>query len=117
MEYAALYATDKLEKQLTLAGTCVDEGLWPMPLSDRYDPLLKSSIADMVNSPKKRSGSINAAARFLRRFVKAPNWAHLDIAGVAHTSEHRRPYQTSEATGFGVRLLAHLVDTWSWEKL
>lgn len=117
MEFAACYATETLEKRLLKSALDSDEGLWPMPLSERYDPLLQSSIADMVNSPKKRGGSINAAARFLRKFTKAPHFAHLDIAGVAMTTEHRRPYQTSAATGFGVRLFAHLLEEWTWEGL
>lgn len=113
-EFAPFYARDvRMEERLKRASIEVDEALWPMPLHPNYDSLLRSSIADLVNSPKQRGGSINAAASFIGRFVKTKPWAHLDIAGVAFGSEPRRSYQTSESTGFGVRLFYQLLEQWS----
>jgi leucyl aminopeptidase len=48
------------------------------------------------------------AAAFLRHFVDGVPWAHLDIAGV-DTSDRPHALGPAGATGFGVRLLDHLV--------
>jgi leucyl aminopeptidase len=45
---------------------------------------------------------------FLERFVGDTPWAHLDIAGTAWTSRDR-PLAPKGGTGFGVRLLEHLI--------
>ena len=68
--------------------------------------MLKSDIADMVNSAGRWAGA-NTAAAFLHAFVKDRPWAHLDIAGTAW-AEDRKPYQPKGATGVAVRTLTEL---------
>lgn len=106
--YAGLYANDKaLSARLAAAGQISGEHLWPMPLSPAYDKKLKSRFADMRNSCGRDGGSITAA-QFLQRFVGETPWAHLDIAGTAFDAGETL-YNTSWATGFGVRLINQLI--------
>ena len=105
--HGALYTDDdELAEQLTAAGQASGERLWRMPLVEDYRPALDSSVADLANisrDPKVQGGSI-VAALFLREFVGARRWAHLDIAGPARAE--RDEHEVSKGgTGFGTRLL------------
>lgn len=107
-EKAGLFATDDtLAAQLAAAATATGEALWRMPLGDEYDKLIKSEIADMKNVGDRGAGSITAA-QFLKRFVDATPWAHLDIAGVAWSRKGAQS-AVKGASGFGVRLLDRFV--------
>ncbi len=107
-EHAGLFSNaDALAARLTAAGLESGEKLWRMPLSDDYDKMLKSDIADMKNIGDKYAGSITAA-QFLQRFVGKTDWAHLDIAGTAWFTASK-PLYPKGATGFGVKLLDRFV--------
>ena len=107
--HAGLYANDdKLADQLTKAGTATGELVWRMPLGSRYDKDINSDIADMKNVGKGREGGSITAAQFLKRFVGATTWAHLDIAGVAWSKSDTATVPKG-GTAFGVRLLDRLV--------
>ena len=101
---------DSFSKALNAAAEQEGEGLWRLPLSDDYDKLIKSKVADIANmgSAGREAGSI-VAAQFLQRFVKDDTpWVHIDIAGVAY-SKKERPLSPSGATGWGVMTLDRLV--------
>ncbi|WP_226780594.1 leucyl aminopeptidase [Oceaniglobus trochenteri] len=84
------------------------EGAWRMPLGKAYAKQLKSRVADVKNVGGRPAGSITAA-EFLQRFVKdGTPWIHLDIAGVALTSDES-PYAPKGATGWGVLALDRLI--------
>ncbi|ATU71985.1 putative cytosol aminopeptidase [Gluconacetobacter sp. SXCC-1] len=107
-ERAGLFSNnDRLAEQLSHAGDRTGEKLWRMPLDDSYLDLLRSDIADFKNIGGRPGGSITAA-KFLECFVAGVPWAHLDIAGTAFMSKPSA-YAPKGATGFGVRLLNHLV--------
>ena len=107
-EHAGLFSNDDmLSDRLTAAGKTTGELLWRMPLSDAYDKLIKSDIADMKNIGGRPGGSITAA-QFIQRFVNGKPWAHLDIAGTAWSGKDH-PTSPKGATAFGVRLLDRLV--------
>ncbi|MAT34479.1 MAG: leucyl aminopeptidase [Ponticaulis sp.] len=109
-ENAGLFSNDDdLASQLTNAGLEEGETVWRLPLSPKYDKLLKSQFADMKNIGGPAAGSITAA-QFLKRFIKdGVAWAHIDIAGVAWKSGDKSPIDPSWASGFGPRLLDRLV--------
>ncbi|HTT98914.1 MAG TPA: leucyl aminopeptidase [Rhizomicrobium sp.] len=109
-ENAGLFSNDdKLAERLLAAGKTSGEPVWRMPLGAGYDKAIKSKIADMKNIGGPYGGSITAA-QFLQRFIeKGQAWAHLDIAGVAWQDGEQKPLTPGWATGFGVRLLDHLV--------
>ncbi len=85
--------------------TCGDR-VWPMPLIDDDEELLRSDYADLNNISSSSYGGACAAALFLRRFVgEDVRWAHIDMANTVQAPSDRG-YETVGATGFGVRLLA-----------
>ena len=99
-----LFSNDEeLSQKLVEASQRTDERIWPMPIWDDYADLVKSEIADVKNSDKRRGDAI-AAAKFLEKFVGKRPWAHLDIAGPAW-AEEEGPYTPKGGTGHGVKLL------------
>ena len=98
---------DELIARLAASGKAVGEPVWPMPMDDHYDELIKSDIADVKNIGGRGAGSVTAA-KFLQRFVDGGPWAHLDIAGVTW-ADKAGPLAPKGGTGFGVRLLDHLI--------
>jgi leucyl aminopeptidase len=87
---------------------------WPMPLFDEYKDLLRSEIADMLNTGGRHGGAITAA-QFLREFTGGLPWVHMDIAGTAW-SEENKPFMPKGPTGVGMRTLVNLAftsETWA----
>lgn len=80
-----------------------------MPMPEDYRDLIKSDLADMRNIGPGRWGGAIVAALFLSRFVEDTPWAHIDIAGPAHTKK-AQAYNEAGGTGFGVRLLCQLME-------
>ncbi|MGR6327849.1 leucyl aminopeptidase [Sphingomonas sp. XXL09] len=108
-EYGGLFANDDaLADQLLAAGTETGDKLWRFPMSDAYDKLLDSPIADMKNIGPRGAGSITAA-QFIKRFVdQGVKWAHLDIAGMVWSDKPGATHDKG-ATGYGVKLLDRFV--------
>ena len=108
-EYGGLFANDdSLADALLAAGTATDDKLWRFPLSDTYDKLIDSPIADMKNVGPRGAGSITAA-QFIQRFIdKDVRWAHLDIAGMVWSDKPGTTWDKG-ATGYGVKLLDRFV--------
>jgi leucyl aminopeptidase len=100
---------EELSNQLVAAGNLTGERVWPMPLWDEHDELLKSPHADLSNVGPRWGGAISAAA-FLKNFIgDTPAWAHLDIAGTAWGAKHLPYVSADHASGFGVRLLVRWI--------
>ena len=107
---AGILSTDQeLMSGLKDAGEISGERLWPLPLWEDYQKLIKSKIADMRNVSNKPGAGAITAAIFLQKFVEKTSWAHIDIAGMAYHMPEKS-YRPEGATGFGVKLL------WYWLK-
>ena len=109
-EYAGLFSnSDELSKNIFKASEDVNEKVWRLPLHKNYDKLIDSNIADVQNINYVGGAGSITAAQFLQRFIlnKTP-WAHLDIAGMAFQKKAAN-LNPGGATGFGVRLLNHLI--------
>ena len=107
--HAALYATDDaLASALTAAGEASGDRVWRMPLEEGYASALASDVADICHIARDGSPGSITAALFLREFAGGRPWAHLDIAGTGRSSENAGELSKG-ATGFGVRLLLHLL--------
>lgn len=91
------------------AADAAGDRAWPMPVYDDYLELLKSDIADLVNSGGRAAGAITGAM-FLKEFTNGKPWVHMDIAGTAWNDE-AKPYQGKGPTGVGVRTLVQLAFT------
>lgn len=101
---------EKLAHICEKAGDVTGERVWRMPLDPEYMSLMKSEIADIRNSGKKRAAGAITAAIFLQEFIeKKTPWIHLDIAGTAFL-DSPKDYHLSQASGSGVRLLIELLE-------
>jgi len=79
-DLAPYYTDDETLASEVAAGAAVSgDPAWRMPLWSPYKSMLKSPIADLVNSASGgMAGSITAAI-FLKQFVEAKSWVHLDV--------------------------------------
>jgi leucyl aminopeptidase len=99
-----------LMDQLKAAGEKTYERVWPLPLYDEYEKLIKSDVADVKNVGGRWGGAITAAW-FLKKFVRDYRWVHLDIAGTAMLEEPQE-YAPKGGSGVGVRLLVEFLRNW-----
>jgi leucyl aminopeptidase len=99
----------KLVERLLDAGSRTGEYLWQLPLVEEYREGLKSQVADIKNITGTKWGGAITAGLFLKDFVKAESWAHVDLAGNWSSSE--RDYRPSGATGEGPRWLLDWINS------
>jgi leucyl aminopeptidase len=91
---------DRFLKSADAAG----EKMWPMPIDDEYQEMIKSSIADIRNTGSGKGGGAITAAWFIKEFAEDTPWIHLDIAGTAWLDENK-PWSAKGPTGIAVRSL------------
>ncbi|TVQ32313.1 MAG: hypothetical protein EA376_06610 [Phycisphaeraceae bacterium] len=103
---------DALRGRIECSAEGSGERVWRLPLHQEYRDMMKSTVADVLNSnPNRRAHPIQGAA-FLSYFTTGQiPWAHIDIAGVHNADSDSGPYVGNKPTGFGVRLLAGLFDS------
>ena len=101
---------DDLRAKIERAAKASGERVWRLPMHAEYRDMMKSPVADILNSnPNRKAHPIQGAA-FLSYFVKDEvPWCHLDIAGV-HVAERNAGAFIEGPTGWGARLLAELLD-------
>ena len=112
-EILAAYLTedDGLARLVEDAGAATGERVWRLPLHKDYEEAIKSDIADINNISAVRNAGTIIGAVFLKNFVSAARWIHLDIASTAYNTKPIG-YRPKNATGFGVRLLVAAVTGW-----
>jgi leucyl aminopeptidase len=100
---------DALRAKVEAASEGSGERVWRLPMHSEYKEMMKSPVADILNSnPNRKAHPIQGAA-FLAYFVKeGVPWCHLDIAGVHATESESGPF-VKGPTGWGVRILAELL--------
>src|SRR5262249_49416621 len=104
---------DRLAARLIEAGLKTGERRWGLPVDKDYDANLESQIADIRQvAPDKAVADAVHGAQLLQRFVGRTPWAHLDIAYTGMLAAKERPTQPKGATGFGVRLLDALAESY-----
>ena len=83
---------DDLASAIEAAARQVEDPVWRMPLWKPYDELLKSDVADLVNSASSPMAGAVVAAMFLKRFIPDRlSWAHLDTFSWRETAKPGRP--------------------------
>ncbi|SFB72851.1 leucyl aminopeptidase family protein [Kaistella jeonii] len=100
---------ENLKKSLETSGDKTNQRLWNLPLWDIWKDDFKSDVADFKNISSKPFGDCIVAGKFLEQFIEGhPNWAHLDIAGVAFGNVQYM--KEKGATGYGVQLLLDFLE-------
>ncbi|HZP69817.1 MAG TPA: leucyl aminopeptidase family protein [Pseudolabrys sp.] len=82
---------DALADELMRAAASENDPLWRLPLWRPYGSMLESKVADLNNVGTGGQGGAITAALFLRRFVTAKAWLHLDIFAWTPTAKPGRP--------------------------
>lgn len=103
--YAGLWGSDDaFTARVRAAADDAGDLVWPMPLHRRYDPLIRSKVADLSNAAASRMapGAVYAA-QFLGQFTDDTPWCHVDVAGTAMVK--------GAGTGFGVGLCVALAES------
>ncbi len=81
-------------------------------ITEIYDELIKSEVADIKNVGEGRWGGAITAAKFLEQFVGNTPWTHLDIAGPAFRDK-AKPWCDAGASGQFVRTLVEVARAWN----
>ena len=101
---AGIFANDdQMYQRFARALDKAGEKRWRLPLDEEYKEVIKSNIADIVNSGGRWGGSVTAAM-FLKEFAEDTPWLHLDIAGTAWM-EDAKPWIAKGPSGIAVRSL------------
>ena len=109
---AGIFASDDaMYERFAAALKNAGEKMWRLPLDEEYKEIIKSTIADMVNSGGRWGGAISAAM-FLKEFAEETPWIHLDIAGTAWMEE-QKPWIAKGPSGIAVRSLVEFVKGWN----
>jgi leucyl aminopeptidase len=100
---------DALYERFLKAQTTQGEKMWRMPLDEEYRELIRSNIADIINSGGRYGGAITAAM-FLKEFVDDTPWIHLDIAGTTWI-EDGKPWIAKGPSGIALRSIVEFART------
>jgi leucyl aminopeptidase len=103
---------DPTYEQFSRALAASGESFWRLPVTDDYREMIKSSIADIMNTGNGRWGGAITAAMFLKEFAEETPWVHLDIAGVAW-SEETKPWMAKGPSGVAVRSIVEWVRSYA----
>ena len=80
----------------------VGEKMWPMPMDEEYQEMIKSHIADIRNTGSGKGGGASTGAWFIKEFAEDTPWIHLDIASTCWIDEGR-PWLAKGPTGVAIR--------------
>ena len=86
------------------------EKFWRLPVDSDYTEMIRSNIADIMNTGGRWGGASTAAA-FLKEFVDTTPWIHLDIAGTAWM-EDNKSWIAKGPSGIAVRSLIEWVKSY-----
>jgi leucyl aminopeptidase len=78
------------------------EKMWPMPMDEEYQEMIKSNIADIRNTGSGKGGGASTGAWFIKEFAEDTPWIHLDIASTCWADEGR-PWMAKGPTGVAIR--------------
>lgn len=108
--FAGLFCDDDaLRARMEAASSSSGERVWRLPTDQEYRDMMKSPVADILNSNPNRKAHAGQGAAFLSYFVKeGVPFCHLDIAGM-HVSDGDSGMYVKGSSGFGVRILADVL--------
>ncbi len=112
---SGLMTTDEtVLKKLTALGEESGDYVWPFPMWEEYEEMLKSDFADVANVPTggwSRRAGVTGGGMFLQEFakdIKCP-FVHLDIA--PRMTSDKDEFLAPGAAGAPVRLLLSAVES------
>jgi len=98
---------DDTADALLAAGKANEDACWRLPMPPTYAEMLKSDIADLVNSSASPFAGASTAALFLDRFVaEGVDWAHFDTFAWRPSPKPGRP---KGGAALGLRAAFHML--------
>jgi leucyl aminopeptidase len=85
-----------------LSAKATGEKMWPMPMDDEYQEMIKSNIADIRNTGSGKGGGAITGAWFIKEFAEDTPWIHLDIAATCWVDESKS-WLAKGPTGVAIR--------------
>jgi leucyl aminopeptidase len=82
---------DALAADLMRIGRAENDPVWRLPLWPGYEAMLDSKVADTNNVGTGGQAGAITAALFLKKFVTAPSWLHLDVFAWTPSAKPGRP--------------------------
>ncbi|HWK96347.1 MAG TPA: leucyl aminopeptidase family protein [Pseudolabrys sp.] len=82
---------DKLAADMSKMGLAENDPVWRLPLWQPYEAQLDSKVSDINNVGSDGMAGAITAALFLKKFVDAPSWMHLDIFAWTPSARPGRP--------------------------
>ena len=104
--------SQKMKRKLQKASNQSGELIGVLPYNRYLPDVIKSQVADIVNSTSSKAGASITASLFLDNFIKKENkkkWLHLDIAGPSYR-EKSWGYNSYGGTGAGVRMILKFIE-------
>jgi leucyl aminopeptidase len=98
---------DPMYSQFAEASSRAGEKMWRLPVDTEYGDMIRSNIADIMNTGGRWGGAVTAAM-FLKEFVEDTPWIHLDIAGTAWI-EDGKAWIPKGPSGVAVRSIVEYV--------
>ncbi len=107
--YSGVFTNKKeWHSDLIKAGEDSGERVWPFPLDEDFDEMIKSDIADVKQCSQESGVDHILASRFLQRFVKNDTpWVHMDLS--ASSKKGGLAHIPTDTIGFGVRYSVNLL--------
>lgn len=99
---------DTFYSRLETASHRSGEQIWRLPHFEEYREMIRSDIADIKNTGSGRLAGTITGGLFVGEFTEKLPWIHIDIAGTSWADKTEN-YITKYGTGYGVRLLYHLL--------
>ena len=105
--------TERLVPTLQRLGEESGDYVWPFPMWEEYEPLVKGNFADVANIPasgNSRHAGVIGGGMFLREFAKNLNcpWVHIDMA--PRMTANKDEFLAKGAVGAPVRLLLGIIE-------
>lgn len=92
---------DTLAKSIFDSGNEIADPVWQLPLHSAYQDMLKSDIADTLNSAASGHGGAITAALYLQLFVSSTTpWIHFDVMA---WNNRKRPGRPAGGEAMGIR--------------
>ncbi|MEM9255289.1 MAG: leucyl aminopeptidase family protein [Pseudomonadota bacterium] len=91
-EISAMFTvSDEVAHALHSQGETADDPVWRLPIHQGYSHMMKSSVADVVNSASSGYAGATTATLFLQKFVSDADWVHFDTMAFNTRSRPGRP--------------------------
>lgn len=107
--YSGVFTNKKeWHADLIKAGEDSGERVWPFPIDEDFDDMIKSDVADVKQCSQESGVDHILASRFLQRFVKHDTpWVHMDLS--ASNKKGGLAHIPTDTIGFGVRYSVNLL--------